>query len=53
MDLVLWGNRFLPYSVVVLRMIKTIRCFLLFTLMVVLLMSGDIESNPGPVNIQK
>ena len=25
----------------------------MFTLMLVLLKAGDIESNPGPVNIQK
>ena len=47
------GKRFLPHFLILLRTIKTMRCFLMFTLMLVLLKAGDIESNPGPVNIQK
>ena len=46
-------SRLFPHSMILLQAIKMIRCHLLFALIFVLLMSGDIETKPGPVDIQK
>ena len=50
---IIQGSRLFPYSIVLLRFIKAIRCSFLFMMIILLLMSGDVESNPGPVNIIK